>query len=377
MKTLKFAQIAFLFSFIFLTFSIQTFSSHLNNDYKNGKINEVEVFVFTNKLIVHANQIDTLKKGCIKGDCKNGIGVYKYSDGTRYEGEFKNGIAEGKGICYYADGDMYTGEWKNHTYHGEGIMYNTNGTIQKGTWKNGVYLERSQNKAQLIDNGKTWFIGIGISIYEHIDNLHFSDDDIYRMYAFLKSPNGGQILENQLTLLINEGANYENITTTLLKLKNKVKENDKIIFYYSGHISNSAIIPADGTLENKKIEFEQVKLMLSEYKAQTKIAIIDGRTIEKNTISNYEKELTGNDVTFIISAKESELSKEDRGLRQSVFSHFVIRGLKGGADKDNNNEVTLFELFNYIQEHVYYYAAQTPTIYGKYPENITIGTVPK
>ena len=41
-----------------------------------------------------------------------------------------------------------------------------------------------------------------------------------------------------------------------------------------------------------------------------------------------------------------------RGLRQGVFSHFLLKGLKGDADVNNNNEVTINEISSYVQEQV-------------------------
>ena len=55
------------------------------------------------------------KTGCT-GDCKNGYGVWVYSDGARYEGNFKNGKKNGQGTYTFADGTKYVGEWKDGVY---------------------------------------------------------------------------------------------------------------------------------------------------------------------------------------------------------------------------------------------------------------------
>lgn len=34
-----------------------------------------------------------------------------YSNGNRYEGDFKKGKADGKGIYNWANGEVYDGEW--------------------------------------------------------------------------------------------------------------------------------------------------------------------------------------------------------------------------------------------------------------------------
>jgi hypothetical protein len=58
---------------------------------------------------------------CIKGDCDNGQGTYKYSHGTEYDGQWKNSRLNGQGILTYPDGSKYVGQWKNNQRHGKGV----------------------------------------------------------------------------------------------------------------------------------------------------------------------------------------------------------------------------------------------------------------
>jgi hypothetical protein len=37
----------------------------------------------------------------------NGRGIFVYSNGDKYEGEFANGEKHGKGAYFYSTGDMY------------------------------------------------------------------------------------------------------------------------------------------------------------------------------------------------------------------------------------------------------------------------------
>jgi 1-phosphatidylinositol-4-phosphate 5-kinase len=43
-----------------------------------------------------------------------GNGEMKWSDGSKYVGEFVNGKMDGHGIKTWANGDKFTGMWKNN-----------------------------------------------------------------------------------------------------------------------------------------------------------------------------------------------------------------------------------------------------------------------
>jgi hypothetical protein len=44
---------------------------------------------------------------CISGNCANGKGTFKYSDGAVYTGSFKNKKCDGYGKLTYASGNVY------------------------------------------------------------------------------------------------------------------------------------------------------------------------------------------------------------------------------------------------------------------------------
>ena len=78
-----------------------------------------------------------------------------------------------------------------------------------------------------------------------------------------------------------------------------------------------------------------------------------------------------------MSSKSDETSLESSGLRQGVFSHFLIRGLKGEADIDNNKIVSVQELFDFVDENVRAYTMnrQSPVIKGDYDGKMTVSVV--
>ena len=53
---------------------------------------------------------------CIEGDCENGQGTYVFTDGSSYNGEWKDGFPEGSGTLKYINGSVDEGEWTHGLY---------------------------------------------------------------------------------------------------------------------------------------------------------------------------------------------------------------------------------------------------------------------
>ena len=63
--------------------------------------------------------------------------------------------------------------------------------------------------------------------------------------------------------------------------------------------------------------------------------------------------------------------------KKGVFSHFLIRGLEGEADRNIDKIVTVTELFDFISTNVKSYTAnrQSPVIKGSFDRKMTVSVV--
>ena len=77
---------------------------------------------------------------------------------------------------------------------------------------------------------------------------------------------------------------------------------------------------------------------------------------------------------LIMSSKSNETSLESKGLRQGVFSHYLIRGLKGEADRNKDRYVDISELFRFVSQNVQNYTGsqQSPMIEGDYDPEMPV-----
>lgn len=105
---------------------------------------------------------NTVETGCIDGDCQDGIGTYKYGNGT-YNGTFKNGYRHGYGRYIFDGGSIYECTWdmgkqsgfgrvtvlegnkyivefKDGKMDGMGLLYYNSG-YKYGKWSDGEYVK--------------------------------------------------------------------------------------------------------------------------------------------------------------------------------------------------------------------------------------------
>jgi len=328
-------------------------------------------------------------RDCNVEDCPSGIGAFNYSDGTVYEGEFLNGQPHGEGICLYANGDKYVGSWYRHQPNGTGKMEYQNGDILDGSWQEGQFV-RGNKLLKTKDSGgnKIYALLVGVSRYEQFESLKYTDDDAYRVYAFLKSPEGGALPDDQISILIDESATKKNIMRSLDDLVARADENDAVFCFFSGHGINGHFLPIDSDGYRNSLAYEEVKERLKDCKAKQKLYVADacysGSLLSSRTALTQSVDMlynrlnqTSGGTAFLLSSKKEEYSLESAGLRQGIFSHFLIKGLKGDADTDHDKIVSVTELYKYVYSHVRMYTkmAQTPMLAGTFDENMPVGVL--
>lgn len=343
-------------------------------------------------------------KDCTKQYCNNEKGIFKYGDGSIYKGDFVNGEGSGIGMCLYANGDRYEGGWKNHAPHGKGTMHFDNGTVYAAIWDDGVPVEKINPSNPTIDgtsdkhtpifakdDGQTEIFAliVGVASYNHMQSLKYTDDDAYQLYAFLKSPEGGAIPDDNIKILIDDAATNKSITQELNSIVSKADQNDVIMLYLSGHGLDGAFVPSDFDGKKGQMSYSQILDLLNSSDAKHKLFITDAchsgsmiasaRSPWNVAVEKfYSAYNTINGGTAIMmSSKKEEVSLEYGGLRQGIFSHFLIKGLKGNADKNMDKLITVTELYDYISVNVKSYTlnAQNPEIMGDFDKNMPVGLI--
>ena len=339
-----------------------------------------------------------INRDCNNQICYEGVGKFVYSDGSKWIGEFRAGKPEGKGKCLYANGDKYEGGWEKHAPHGEGVMYYANGKVYGAKWHYGRPLKElnhkptkfTEEKVRVDENSevKVWAVVVGVAGYTHMPALKYTDDDAYQIYAFLKSPEGGALPDPQIKVLVDDLATRENIIKAMNQTFLKADENDVVLMYFSGHGLPGSFLPYDYDGYRNKLLHTEIQQLFDRSKAKHKICFADAchsgtmlasKAPSRRTIANYYSAFgdTYGGTALLLSSKGDEFSLEDLGLRQGIFSHFLIKGLKGEADKDHNGIVTVTELYHFVHKSVTRYTnyVQNPTLSGKFDPNMPVAAI--
>jgi len=266
-------------------------------------------------------------------------------------------------------------------------------TAQAATVQPATYAPVSQASQGAIRTMRIWVVVVGVADYRTISKLNYTDDDAYRMYAFYKSPEGGSLPDPQIRVLIDEDATRNNVIKAMDDVYTKATANDAIIFYFSGHGSQNAFVTQEydrNTFSNQGLILHQeIQTIFDKSSAKYKYIIADachsgswatkGLKSAASTEQQYYQAFENAKGGFVLmlSSMGNEYSMETSGIRQGIFSHFLIRGLKGEADTNRDGVVSVIELFDFVKSNVGKATGhkQTPVLSGNYQGNPPISIV--
>lgn len=340
-------------------------------------------------------------KGSFEKNQRSGFAIYKYKSGEEFTGTYVND-EKAYGKYRYSNGEVYTGTFENNKPDGYGILISKDGKKWEGQWENGkrvwgaiIQTVADSVKVDSLTKGNEAFalkdiakasaprifaVVVGISDYEGtLADLRYSDNDASLFYNHLKKALPNEMAAGKSVLLLNQNATRRNIINAMQQVFSQSSENDFIIFYFSGHGSPGYFCPTDYT--HQQLEHEIVKNYFKNAKARYRLCIADacfsgsiGSENQNNSVSGSTQQLRDARIAVIISSKPNQYSQETTQLQQGLFSYYLIQGLKGKADLNNDSYITMGELFLYTKSAVTAKSGgvQIPVVYGKNLDRIPL-----
>jgi hypothetical protein len=228
-----------------------------------------------------------------------------------------------------------------------------------------------------------WAVVIGVSDYadSRIPALRYAAKDAKALHDWLVSPAGGRYAPSRVKLLLDRNATAAAIKEALYTWLRQTIEEDVVVIYFAGHGSpdspdtpqNLYLLPHDtryDAIASTGFPMWDVETALKRFiKARRVVVLADachsggvGATfdvarralgdVQPNRISSGLQNLAsvGAGVAVISASDDRQLSAESAkfGGGHGVFTHFLLEGLKGQADYNQDSRVTLGELIPFL-----------------------------
>jgi hypothetical protein len=221
---------------------------------------------------------------------------------------------------------------------------------------------------------RQWAVLIGVQHHEDSRlDLNFTANDVRCLRETLLDR--AEAMEKGQVLVLADTPNgisptLANVRRELSEFLAKVGPDDSVLLFFSGHGflhgNHTYLVPRDvdrGDPTTTALPASELRSGLSGCRAKVKLLILDcchaggAKDVGEITLTAEEvaKSFSVEQVSgcvILASCSSSEKSYEWQAKKQSVFSYWLCRGLEGGADKDGNGQVTIDEIYEYVEERV-------------------------
>lgn len=227
---------------------------------------------------------------------------------------------------------------------------------------------------------RCWAFLVGISQYKQSQlNLQFAHRDATELAQQLRQPCCGALAAEDIVLLCDEEATTARVISELRVFLQKPAPEDLVILYFACHGSLDVRRPSIAylvmhdtdvsDLARTGLLMREVVASLNDYLAAQRVvlfadtchsgALAGVRGISDSTavVNRYLDELAKSrpGIAVFTSAHAGELAQENArwGGGHGVFTHFLLEGLRGQADRNpRNGMITIDELFRYVSDNV-------------------------
>ncbi len=153
-----------------------------------------------------------------------------------------------------------------------------------------------------------------------------------------------------------EEPDVEGLEEELARIHDEASKQDastrkEFIFYYSGHSDEEGLLlgeqlyPYSALKERLKSMDVDVRIVILDSCASGNLTLTKGGKRVPAFLNDRSSEVTGH--AFIASSSADESAQESERLEGSFFTHAMIAGLRGAADRTGDRRVTLNEAYQF------------------------------
>ena len=223
-----------------------------------------------------------------------------------------------------------------------------------------------QYTTDISNDAKYYAVIIGVEKFQGIElpEENYIDETAQAIYEKLLMGNNWKI-EN-IKLLINENATKENIQNAITTwLSDKESKEDVVLYYFVGHSwkmpflkrfkGNTYSLPYDVSVKDYSED------AITDVELDSWLDTLDSRHVAVILDTCFSGRMTAlRQLGRVILAAGGKYLfcpvDEDDTLRSGIFSHFLMQGLDGVADRNNDGWITAEEVFRYARIPTFHFS---------------------
>ncbi len=256
------------------------------------------------------------------------------------------------------------------------VNYTLDGDINKEIFRfnpKQVNLEEPGQESEN-DSAHVYCVVIGISSYLRIDKLQYGHTDARYFADVLQNAFKERLPSENQYVFLDSMATSNPIYMALESLSQRVKENDKVYFYFAGHGDVESLItkrahlllfdsPPNVYKSGGTLSVEGLKDYLADWtykKAKVFLVIdacrsgnlaggIEGQGVAMNSIQDLDLQSAR-----LLSCQPNEKSIESTsfGGGHGAFTYYLVKGIKGGANSNGDKNITVGEIGTFLSDSV-------------------------
>lgn len=216
---------------------------------------------------------------------------------------------------------------------------------------------------------KIYLVSVGVSDYPGVENdLRLPVKDAQTM-TWLYSRNK----DMQYVQLLDQKATVKEIEDAMERVFSKAEANDIVVFFYAGHGYPGGFYVYDGELE-----YEQIRKAMSRSNCRNKMIFADacfsGKMRTKEHDTGRTSQNSDSNIMLFLSSRSNETSMELKYMDNGLFTTYLQKGLRGGADRNKNRTITAKEIFDYVHSNVVRESKdlQHPVMWGNFRDDMPV-----
>ncbi|WP_224366213.1 caspase family protein [Hyalangium versicolor] len=185
------------------------------------------------------------------------------------------------------------------------------------------------------------------------ERLRYASSDSMAVSRVLEELGGVSVGDRLLVL----EADRSSLVSALDRMRQLISSNPsrearrELVLYYSGHSDADGLLP-----RGERLSYTDLRRLLSEIPVDVRIAILDscgsgaltrfkGGAHRLAFLSDVSSQVRGH--AFLASSSADEVAQEADSIGASFFTYFLLSGLRGAADTNGDNRVTLDEAYQF------------------------------